>query len=451
MAPRVALPVHLEPDLNWRVVGYATALSLITAGALSVVPAWRAFRSDLTTMLNLTSRTSTYRRSRMLQAAVVVQVALSVVALATAGLFLRSAASAAAVPAGFGDPNAMLLVTTDLSFSRLPAAGVLALGEDVLRRARLVPGAARAALASAIPLSFGPPPGVQARIDGYVPGPDESMSIPRVAVSDDYFEAMEIPLVAGRHFDTNDRADLDRVAIVNEAFAQRYWRGQNPIGRRLDQGDGWTVVVGVARDTRWESLTEPVRPLVFRPWTQLPPQTMTLHLRSPAANPLTLVEPLRRELFAAHADLPALEPRSLAQHMRAAFFVQTVGASALTVFGALAGLIAAVGLYGVLAQELAERRREVAVLIALGASPARAAVRYATPVLSLVATGSAVGLGLAVLTGVLVRRQLIGVSPADLPSLLGSAAVLVSVALAACGFPVWRAASANPARALATG
>jgi predicted permease len=444
--PRVSLPVGLEVDLNWRVVLFAAALAVASVLLSALVPAIRGSHPDV--MEALKSSSCTGRRARLRHALVVVQVAVSVMALSTASLFLQSVASAGRVPLGLADPSQVLLVSTDLSFTRHSAQPLTALVDLALERIRGLPGIGDAALASFVPLSFGGPPGVNTRVEGYAPGPEEAMFVDRATITDRYFETLGIALVEGRRVLATDRADTPRVVVVNEAFVARYWPGRSGLGRRIDQGDGWAVVAGVVRDSAVDTLTEGPRPLVYHPWTQAPTNALTLHVRTTAVDPLALIEPVRSALASVHADLPALDPGTLADHMRAAVFVQSVGASAFTAFGLIAILVATIGLYGVVAQHLAERRRDVAIMAALGASPRTIAGSVARPALGLTVAGLAAGAGPAVAAGMLVRGQLILVDALDPISMGGSVVTLAVTAVASCAWPVWMAIGTDPRAAM---
>jgi predicted permease len=445
--PRVALPVSIEIDLNWRVTGFAVVVALMAGLAFTLLPALRASRRDVVEVLKSSPLSGRTGRSMIRDLLVVTQVALSLVSLIIAGLFLRSVSHAGGLPLGFGDPRQVLLVSTDLSFTRLESGALTSLVDRALERIRSLPAVSQASLATFVPLSFGGPAGVNTRIEGYTPAPNESMLIARAAVSDGYFETLAIPIAAGRMIEEGDRASGQQVAVVNEAFVRRYWPGQSPIGKRFDQGGGWTTVVGVAQDSAIDSLTDFSRPLVYVPWAQQPSSSVTLHVRT-LVDPLTLVEPVRRELAAVHPDLPALDPGSFADHMRAATFVQSVGASMFTVFGVIALLIAAIGLHGVVAHHVTERRREIAVMVAIGASPAEVLRSVVWPAVRLTSLGLAIGTLLAAGGARFVQSQLIAVANFDVTSILTAVGVLMVVALASCLWPAWQAARLDPVAAL---
>jgi putative ABC transport system permease protein len=448
LVPPVALPVHLEIDLNGRVAIFAAVVSSVAVLLSTLLPALRGSKLDVVAGLRSATAIDRVRRWRIRSALVVLQVASSLVSLVMAGLFLRSVSAAARVPLGIGDPRQVLLVSTDLSFTRLEGAPLIALVESALDSVRRLPGVAHASFATMVPLGFGGPLRVNTKVDGYVPGPNESMFIARASVSDGYFEAMGIPIVEGRAITRQDGPGSMRSVVVNQSFVARYWPGQRAVGRHLEQGDGWATVVGVAQNSAIDSVQETPAPLVYHTWAQGASPSVTLHVRTRTA-PLSLVEPIHQQLSAAHAELPALDPGTLADRMQAATFVQFVGASMFTVFGFIALMIAAVGLHGVVAQLVVERRRDLGVIVALGATPAKVASAVVRPPLTLTLAGLGLGAALAAAAGAMVRSQLVGVSAFDsLSSSVIAAVLLAATAVASCTRPAWRAIHVDPVAAI---
>jgi predicted permease len=447
LVPRVALPVSLEIDLSGRVGLFAAIVSTIAVLLFAIVPAVRGSQLAVVDVLKSSSAGGGIRRSRLRQGLVVVQVTLSLIALVIAGLFLRSVAVAARVPLGFGNPAQVLLVSTDLSFTRLDGDPLVTVGTDALERVRHLPGVKQAAFASYVPLGFGGPARVNTNIDGYAPRSDESMLIARASVTDDYFETMEIPIVEGRGVTSSDRRNGLRAVVINQAFAARYWPGQTSIGRRINQGDGWATVVGVAKDSAIDSVADPPAPLVYHAWAQTRPTTLTLHVRAASA-PLSLVEPVRRQLAATHPDVPALDPGTLADRMQAAMFVQNVGGTVFTGFGLIALAISTVGLAGVAAQFVAAGGRDLAVLVALGATPGGVMRAVITPPLRLTLVGIGFGALLSTVAAILIRSQLVGPARLDVASIAGASGLVVVTSLLSCLWPMWRAVRLDPVSAL---
>jgi hypothetical protein len=228
-------------------------------------------------------------RSKLRSALVITQVAVSLISLVCAGLFLRSLQRAQTMELGFSDPGRVLLVSTDLNLAGLNEANGLAVTDRLLERVRTLPGVSAASFSTMVPLGFGGHSFNGTKIEGYAPGPNERISTERIIVGTDYFETMGIPLVDGRGITALDRRDGLRAAVVNEAFVRRYWPGQNPIGKRLDQGTGWATVVGVAKDSKYDDLGETPYPVVYSALSQRYASAVTLHLRT-TSDPKALTE-----------------------------------------------------------------------------------------------------------------------------------------------------------------
>ncbi len=445
--PDVPQQVVMEIGFNTRVVGFAALLTVLTALLFGLVPALRATRTDLVSVLKEEGRSTGASRSWLRDALVVSQVALSLVTLVCAGLFVRALRAAGAMDLGFADPAHVLLVATDLNLARLGPAEGLAVTDRLLERVRALPGVSSAAFSTMVPLGFGGHSYSGTTVEGYTPQRDERVSIERVIVSDGYFEMMGIPLLSGRGIATRDRPTGERVAVVNESFARRYWPGQDPIGRRLDQGLGWATVVGVAKDSKYRYLSEPPYPVVYSALLQRSETNLTLHIRT-AGEPGAITEAVRREFTAVNADLPFLDPRTLLQYISAPNFVQFIGAAMLSSFGALALLLAAIGLFGVLSYLVNQRRREIGIRLALGAEPRHVMRLIFHRGARLLLIGMLVGGGLALAAGRLLRSQLLNVSPSDPLTFAVVALLLALVALLACWIPARRAAKVDPIVAL---
>jgi predicted permease len=440
--PRVALPVQFAVEMDYTVVAFALAATLATALLFGLVPALRASRLDLAPVLK-DEAASGSRRSRLRRVLVVAQVSFCLIALVVAGLFLRSVREANTLALGFTDPGQVLLAATDFTLAGMNEAAALPAVDRLLERVRVVPGVRAAAFSTMVPLGFGGHAMFPARVEGYTPGQDEVMLVEKVFVSDGYFDLMEIPIVQGRAIRASDRRDGLRVAVVNQAFAQRYWPKMEALGLRVDGGEGWATVVGVAKNSAYRDLGEAPYPLVYYAWRQNFMPMATLHLRT-AQEPKTVAENVRREFTAVHPDLPFFDPGTLREHLAAATFVQSVGTTMLGSFGLIALAIAGAGLYGVLAYSVAQRRRAIAITVALGATPRRVLGDVLGEGLRLTLVGLLIGGALALGAGRLVSAQLLGVSPFDPLTLAASAALLVLVALAACAVPAWRASRVDP-------
>jgi predicted permease len=445
--PPTPLPYVLGVTMHWRVVAYAFLVTMAAVLLFGLTPALRASRQEPGEVLKSEGRGASSTHSSLRGALVVVQVAFSVVALVCAGLFLRSLQRAEKIEPGFADPSHLLLVGTDLNAAGLKPEEGKATADRLLERVRALPGVTAASYSTMVPLGFGGHAYDETKVEGYVPAQDEDTSNESVIVGDGYFETMGIPVLQGRAITAEDRAASQRVAVINEIFARRYFPGQDPLGKRVDQGQGWATVVGVAKDGKYQRLDESPAPLVYYPLHQWYAPSFTLHMRT-TGRPRQLIETLRGTFAATNTDLPFLDARTMTDHMGAATFRQFFGASMLSIFGSLALMLVALGLYGVLSYTVAQRTRELAIRMALGAS-ARDVLRLVVRQgLMMTGVGLAVGTALALVVGRLLQSQLLGASDADPLTFVVIPAMLIAVSLLACLVPARRATKVDPMVAL---
>lgn len=444
-------PVTPQPylwalSMDWRVVAYALVTMLVTVVLFGLTPALQASRPALAAALQSEGR-AVSSSSRLRSSLVVIQVAFSMVALVCAGLFLRSLQRAQEVDLGFSDPSHLLLVTTDLNVAGLKPAEGSVVTDRLLDRVRSLPGVASASYSTMVPLGFSGHVMSDTKVEGYVPAPDEPTGNERVIVSDGYFETMGIPILNGRGIAPTDRADSLRVAVVNEAFAKRYFPGGEAMGKRVDQGEGWATIVGIAKDGKYHDLEERPTPLIYHSMRQWYSPALTLHVRT-IGKPRSLIENVRGAFGATNGDLPFLDPRTMTEHMAASTFRQTFSASMLSGFGILALLLVSFGLYGIVSYAVAQRKRELAIRIALGASTGNVMGLVLKYGFGTTLTGLAVGLCLALMVGRVVKSQLFGASASDPATFVGIPLLLMIVSLLACWLPARRATKVDPLEAL---
>ena len=445
--PPTSLPASIAFEMNGRVLFFASLVTLATAIIFGLVPALRASKTNLVMALKAEGQGLSASRSWLRGALVVAQVALSLVALVCAGLFIRSLQAAQNVDLGFSNPDRLLLATTDFNVAGLKRDEAFVTVDQLLQRVRALPGVTSASFSSMVPLGFGGHSYSGTKVEGYVPRRDEEVSAERVIVSDGYFETMGIQLVKGRGITLQDRTDSQRVAVVNETFAKRYYPGQDAIGKRIDQGQGWATILGVAKDGKYRDLNEAPTPVVYSAVKQWYAPVITLQVRT-TNNPKLLTETVRREFAATNSQLPFLDPRTMSEHISAATFVQVVGASMLSGFGILALLLAAVGLYGVLSYVVGLRKRELAIRAALGAAPKDVVRLVMRQGMTMVGIGLVIGAPISFLVARLLESQLLGVEPTDPVTFVGVIALLTAVALVASFIPARRAMKVDPLIAL---
>jgi predicted permease len=390
---------------------------------------------------------------RLRDALVVVEIALSLVLLAGAGLLVRSFMRVQQVEPGF-DPRGVVSM-------RLAVTGTPYQGErsteffrQLLERARALPGVESAGAASSLPLS-GTIGWGGITIEGYVPtttGQEAIQADFRIA-GVGYFETMKVPLVAGRHFDERDAGkDAPKVVVIDEKMARTYWPGQEPVGKRLKVGGAdseapWLTVVGIVGSVKQYALDTDSRVTLYMPHGQNPSGTMYVVART-SGDPGALAQALTREARAVEPNVPVYDVKTMGERLSDSLARRRFAMTALGLFALVALLLAAVGIYGVMSYSVAQRTREIGVRVALGASRRDVLGLVLGRGMLLAALGIGAGLvGAVPLTRVL-GSLLLGVGTTDSVTFVGVPVLLLAVALLACYIPARRAARVNPLVAL---
>ncbi len=371
--------------------------------------------------------------------------AVSLVVLAAAGLFLASLRNATRIDPGFR-AEGLALVRVELGIQGYDSTRGMTFYDQVVRRLAALPGVNAVSMAEIVPLGLsGQRRGIE--VEGYAPRQGEEMEFGTNTVGAGYFETMGIPVVRGRGFVDSDRAGATPVAVVNEAFARRFWPGGQAIGRRFSSGRGGErTIVGVAKDGKYGSLSEDPQPHFYEPFAQAYAADMTLLVRS-AADPHGLLPALTREILALDPELP-IEASTVPEHVAYALLPQRIGATVLGVFGGLAAVLAAFGLYGVMSYLVGQRTAEIGLRMALGARAGdvrRLVIRRA---LGLTFTGVALGLVGAVAATRVLGAFLVDVSATDPATLAAVVTLFTVVAILASWIPARRAAAVDPMHAL---
>ncbi len=450
-APPADLPVGLDAALDGRAFGFALGLAVLTALVFGTAPALAASRPDVVGALRdgAAAVAGGPSRRRLKNALVVVQVALSVVLLVGAGLLLRALEAERRLDIGF-DSERVLLAGVDLFPNGYDRERGVAYYGAALEALRAIPGVEAASLARRVPLALGGTSSSGFEVEGYTPRDDDPPQIYTNLVGADYLRTMGIALREGRDFAPDDRDGGLPVAIVNEAVAERFWPGQSPIGRRLRPGgDTWLTVVGVAKNTPLRTPVERPLPLVYMPiQQQFTSAAVAFHVRARSGDPAALAPAVTAALQRIDPTLPVFGVRSLREATSAATFGQRLASSLLSAFGLLALLLATLGLYGVIAWAVGQRRREMGIRLALGGQRRQIFSMVVREGLRVAAVGIALGLAGAFGLGRALGRLLLGVSPADPLTYAAVVLVLGTAVAVACAVPARRAAATEPASAL---
>jgi predicted permease len=445
---RAGVAMHLPGEIDWRVLALSAGVCLIATLLLGLVPAMQTGKIDLASALKAESagviggpRTAWVRSGLVL-----VQVSLSFVLLVGAGLLLQSLRKIRTASPGFSTKK-VLVTAVDLVSAGYDAQRAKNFQDELKDRVKALPGVESAAFARVTPLGYGSFSSAPIAIDGYQLPPEERPTVQYNEVGPDYFVTMGIPLVSGREFNLADDERGALVAVVNETMAAEYWRGDDPIGKRVQVRGRWMQVVGVAKDSKYQSVRETPKAFFYVPRRQNFSVGAGLYVRT-TLSPETMAAALAREMHALDANLAPYEVISLQEQVDRSTSPQQVAVTLVGIIGGLALLLAAIGLYGVMSYAVSQSTRELGLRMALGAGASSLLRLVMSRGLALTAggvlLGAAAALGLTRLLGNLLYK----VSPRD-PLAFGSAFVVMTIAsLAACLLPAWRATRTDPARAL---
>jgi predicted permease len=441
-------PIALFSHVDIRVALFTAAAAFASALIFGLAPALQAGRTDLVEDLKgHSSQLPGHRRSWFRSTLVVSQMAFSLLLLASAGLFLRSFQNAKFFDLGFKTDH-VLLSSVDLfsaGYDRSRGAQMLT---QIVDEIRALPTVESASLARRVPLGISTgSSSTTLEPEGYTAPKDDPAWSYLNWVGTDYFRTMGIPVLAGREFSGEDRPDHPESLIVNRTFANRYWPGQNPLGKRIRFGKDSYPVIAVVADSKYRRLNESASPFVYLSTTWNYRPDVTLHIRT-ATDPRLLAEPVRAIVRRVDARLPVFGVRTLEEHVRGASFQQRLAASLLCAFGALALLLASIGLYATMTYSVSRRTRELGARLALGATRRDILRLVLGQAARLTAIGVGIGLLLATAASPLFSTLLVGVRPLDLPTFAAVTVALSCIAAFASYLPARRAARLDPLEAL---
>lgn len=445
--PPSGIPISMSVHADRSVLLATLFISLITGVIFGILPAFRSSSLQPVSVLKEESGSTTggVRKARLSSILVVAQVAMSFLLLVSAGLFIRSVQLSQRFNPGF-NPHNVLLYSYDLKSAAYTQQSGIEFDRQLLAKLQMIPGADSATIASTIPLSFDLNSYV-VQPEGYVPKPHESMGVEYNDVSPGYFRMMQIPLVAGRAFTDSDMDKSELVTIVNENFVKRYWPNQDVIGKRLKATGNWFTVVGVVQNSDYDDLGEKPKPFFYLPLTQDYDAGVTIQLRV-FGNPMAYVTPVQEAVHSLDANLALFDLATLDSRIQLATTTQRMGGAFVGGFGLVALILAAIGIYGVLAYTTRQRTHEIGLRMALGAEPGNVFRLVLGQGARLALAGIAIGLAASFALTRALSSQLFNVSASDPLTYGGVAIVLCSVALLACYIPARRAAKVDPMVAL---
>jgi predicted permease len=458
--------VAMDTQPDFAVLAFTAGVCVLAALAAGLVPALQVGRLNLSARLNAGGRSGTAGRGRNRLRSVLVasEVALALVTLVGAGLFARGFQTTMRIDPGF-DPNHVMLNQFYLNTNGYSLAQRKEFLRRLEERMTAAPGVTNVAYSDGVPLGFEPSWWEELDIEGYARRPNENMNIFRNVISPGYLPLMHIPIVEGRNFTEADNEDKNSppVMIVNEAFVRRFFPGRDPIGHRIHGWGSWFRVVGVAKDSKYHYLGENTPPYFYVPFRQIYREDMNLafYVRT-RGEPDSVLSALRGQVRSLDPNVTVFDAAPLKEFIGASLFPQKIAASLMTVLGSIALLLAAVGLYSVMAYSVAQRTQEIGVRMAMGAQRGHVLRMIIGQGLALAAGGLIVGTFLAIGLGRVIAsvsvtnsamgssQKLLG-SGADTPLIyLAAAGFLCAVATLASWLPARRAAAIDPMCALRT-
>lgn len=445
-------PLNTRPDAS--VLTFTIGVSIVAGLLFGLVPALRASKTDLVVAMKEKSRTrSRFGRLGLSSAMVILQVGLSMVLLTGAGLFARSLLNLQSENVGFDRSN-MLLLGIDPRLAGYKPAELPSLYQQVLERLGSLPNVRAVSMATYSPMS-GMQRSSSIRVPGYTPQPGEDVVVEDILTGPKYAETLGVPLLRGREIEVRDTVAGPRVAVVNETFVNRFFKDQNPIGRQFtfdDDTDGGAAleIVGVIADVKNADAREKPIPVVYRPILQIADQaafTVNIQVRT-NGDAGSFAGPVRQAINDLDDKIPIFGVTTLEAQVHENLQQDRLIAQLVSFFGALALILACIGLYGVMAHGVARRTSEIGIRMALGARGGNIAWMILRETLMLVVLGLAIGIPAALFAARFISSQLFGLKPADPVALIGAALVLTLVALIAGYVPARRASRVNPLNAL---
>ena len=446
--PRTGAIPYLPGQIDWRVLALSIGVCVLSTVLFALIPAIQTSRIDLAAALKseMGGLVSSQHKSWLRSSLVLVQVSLSFVLLVGAALLIQSLRAMEYMSPGFSTYG-VLVTYVDTFGSGYDSPRAESFQKQLVERVQALPGIESAALTEFVQLGLIPPPSAPIEVEGYVPPPNEQPVVDYNQVGPGYFATAGIPLVSGRDFSVTDTPATAAVAVVNEPMVTEFWRGKDPIGQRFQVKGKWLQVAGVAKLSKYFSVSESPKPFFYVPILQDPSVRASLLLKtrlSPQAV-TSLLAGVLNSLDPNVAEYPVL---TMQEQLDRSTSSQKAAVGLLGVLGGLALFLATIGLYGVITFSVAQGKREMGLRMALGASSSRLLWHVLSQGLVLTMFGAALGAIAALELTRLIGNMLYRVSPHDPLSFGGAFALMVLISLAACFLPAWRASRTDPAIAL---
>lgn len=444
---RPGVIVNLPAELDWRVLAISAGVCLLSTLIFGLVPAMQASRIDLAAAMKSESGSVVGGRGKawIRSGLILVQVSLSFVLLVGAGLLLKSLQWMQNTDPGFSTKG-VLTTSVDLVSAGYDPTRIKTFQDALLLRLQSVAGVDSAVFARGVPFSYRGYSSAAINVEGYETAPNEQPTLDYHEIGPGYLATMGIPLISGREFTVADNETAPLVAVVNEAMVNRFWRGENPVGKRLQVKDRWMQIVGVAKNSKYSTLIETAKPFFYVSMRQNAPG-QNIEIRTPLG-PETMAAVLTREVKALDANLAPSEVITMREQVDRMSWAQRAAVILLFIFGGLAVVLATIGLYGVMSYSVSQSTREMALRMALGADQSDLLRLVMSRGFALTAAGILIGAGAALTLTRLMGDLLYKVSPHD-PAAFGLAFLVMAIAaIGACFLPAWRATRTDPVKAL---
>ena len=445
--PPSGIPISMDVRADGTVLLATLIVSIVTGLIFGMLPALRASRLSPQAVLKdeSTSTSGGLHKARLSSGLAVAQIALSLLLLICAGLFVRSFRNAQRFDPGF-NPDHILLGSYSLLPSSYTRDQGLEFHRQVLAKLKAVPGVESATLSSWVPLGFSLST-TTVRVDGYTPQPHENMDIDAAAVGPGYLYTMQIPVIEGREFTLQDNQKSQPVVMVNQSFVNRYWPHEDALGKRIYTNERWFTVVGVAHDSSYNDLDEKATPFLYLPVFQEYHSWVDVHVRV-AGDAAAFVPTLEKTIHELNPDLPVFDEDTLTSRVQVASTGERIAGTFVGAFGLLALVLAAVGIYGVISYTTRQRTHEIGIRMALGAQRFNILSLVLRHGITLTIAGVLIGLAVSAAVTRFLGSLLFQVGSTDGLTFAGVAVLLCAVALLACYLPARRATRVDPIVAL---
>ncbi len=450
LLPAISGPSMVQPPLALDVLGFTTILAVAVAAMAGVAPALHAARANVDEVLKESGRSGAAgpRSHRLRGLLVISEVALAVIALVAAGVFLKSFHALRAMAPGFS-PEGQALVHFDLSTAGYSQEQADSFYKRMTERLQRYPGVTGVSYADSEPLGLQGGNWEEVEVEGYRPGTGENMKTFRNLIGPGYFNVMKIPLIGGRDFDLRDDAKSPGTMIVSREFVRRFIAHGDPIGRKVHGWGRWFTIVGVAGDIKIHQVSESLLPFFYIPIRQVyrPEYGLIFHVRT-SGSVEEAIAAVRRETAAIDSQLTSFDAQPMDEYVAGSLFGLKIAASILSILGGLGLSLAAMGLYSVMAYSVAQRTGEIGIRVALGAQPSHVVAMVLRQGMGFAAAGLVIGMVTAWIATRLVSSTFMILSPSDPESYVAAAVFTFLIALLAVAIPAWKALRVDPIVAL---